>query len=118
MEIEITAKTCFNFGMGPFELMNVTGVPIAVHALDGLAQALGDFYRPDPLLGNQAQKGLWSMEKLGEAAANRNITFTTVPGTHYCHRRHSGGRRRRNAVGYRSRRQGRPALARRPAFII
>lgn len=61
-EIETTAKKCFRLGMGPFELMNVTGVPIAVHASDGLAQALGDFYRPDPLLVTQAQKGLWTLE--------------------------------------------------------
>ncbi|MCU0289133.1 MAG: 3-hydroxyacyl-CoA dehydrogenase NAD-binding domain-containing protein [Acidobacteria bacterium] len=62
-EIEMTAKKCFQLGMGPFELMNVTGVPIAVHALEGLAQELGDFYRPNSLLVSQAQKGLWPLEK-------------------------------------------------------
>ena len=61
-EIEITAKKCLKLGMGPFELMNVTGVPIAVHAAEGLAQELGEFYRPDPLLVTQAQKGLWPLE--------------------------------------------------------
>ena len=30
--IEAAAKQAFRIGMGPFELMNVTGIPIAVHA--------------------------------------------------------------------------------------
>jgi len=36
--IEAAAKQAFKIGMGPFELMNVTGIPIAVHA----STTLGD----------------------------------------------------------------------------
>jgi enoyl-CoA hydratase/3-hydroxyacyl-CoA dehydrogenase len=59
--IEATAKRGFRLGMGPFELMNVTGVPIAKHAADGLAAYLGDFYQPDQLLADQVSVGTWEL---------------------------------------------------------
>src|SRR5881392_2731907 len=37
--IEAAAKQAFGIGMGPFELMNVTGIPIAVHTNDTLGAA-------------------------------------------------------------------------------
>jgi enoyl-CoA hydratase/3-hydroxyacyl-CoA dehydrogenase len=64
--IESTAKQGFRLGMGPFQLMNVTGVPIACHAAAGLAEPLGDFYAPDPLLKTQVEKGRWDIPECEE----------------------------------------------------
>lgn len=79
-EIEATAKIAFKLGMGPFQLMNVTGVPIAVHAADGLAHYLGDFYRPHPLLIEQAQQGLWEVPQELPQTVN-NYVFNRLLGT-------------------------------------
>ena len=38
------AKKAFGIGMGPFELMNVTGVPIALHAATTFGRAFGRSY--------------------------------------------------------------------------
>ena len=60
--IEAAAKQAFKIGMGPFELMNVTGVPIAMHAANTLGQELGAFYAPDKLLAEQvAKKEIWTL---------------------------------------------------------
>jgi len=48
--VEAVAKNTFGCGMGPFELMNVTGVPITFHAASTLAAQLGDFYAPAELI--------------------------------------------------------------------
>jgi enoyl-CoA hydratase/3-hydroxyacyl-CoA dehydrogenase len=55
--IEEAAKRVFKIGMGPFELMNVTGIPIAVHAATTLGNELGPFYAPCNKLKAQNQKG-------------------------------------------------------------
>jgi enoyl-CoA hydratase/3-hydroxyacyl-CoA dehydrogenase len=55
--IEAAAKKSFGAGMGPFELMNVTGVPIAMHAANTLGSAFGPFYAPAPLLTKQVESG-------------------------------------------------------------
>jgi len=48
--IEAAAKQAFGIGMGPFELMNVTGIPIAVHTDDTLGAAHGPLHgTPDRL---------------------------------------------------------------------
>jgi enoyl-CoA hydratase / 3-hydroxyacyl-CoA dehydrogenase len=47
----------FGVGMGPFALMNATGVPIAKHAAAGLADKLGDFYAPAKMLIAQVASG-------------------------------------------------------------
>jgi len=44
--VEIAAKRAFGIGMGPFELMNITGVPIAYHSAVSLERTLGSFYTP------------------------------------------------------------------------
>ncbi|MEJ2156594.1 MAG: 3-hydroxyacyl-CoA dehydrogenase NAD-binding domain-containing protein [Desulfobacteraceae bacterium] len=54
--IEAGAKRGFKIGMGPFELMNVTGVPIALHAATTLGNELGPFYAPAPMLKAQVEK--------------------------------------------------------------
>ena len=42
--------------MGPFELMNVTGIPIAVHASTTLGNELGPFYATADILKTQMGK--------------------------------------------------------------
>ena len=64
--IEEAAKQAFKIGMGPFQLMNVTGIPIAVHAATTLGDELGPFYAPCKALIAQKEKGdLWPLT--GEA---------------------------------------------------
>jgi enoyl-CoA hydratase/3-hydroxyacyl-CoA dehydrogenase len=48
--VEWAAKQSFGVGMGPFELMNVTGVPITLHASTTLGKELGAFYAPCDLI--------------------------------------------------------------------
>ncbi|HUI72800.1 MAG TPA: 3-hydroxyacyl-CoA dehydrogenase NAD-binding domain-containing protein [Spirochaetia bacterium] len=61
--IEQAAKRAFSIGMGPFELMNVTGIPIAVHASTSLANELGAFYRTAELLKKQMEsRKNWSLD--------------------------------------------------------
>ncbi len=55
--IEAAAKEAFQIGMGPFELMNVTGVPISLHAETSLHEAFTDYYKPSELLRTQVAKG-------------------------------------------------------------
>ncbi len=54
--IEAAAKKAFKIGMGAFELMNVTGIPIAVHAATTLGNELGPFYAPADILKKQMEK--------------------------------------------------------------
>ncbi len=54
--IEEAAKQAFKIGMGPFELMNVTGIPIAVHASTTLGNELGPFYATPDILKAQMDK--------------------------------------------------------------
>ena len=64
--IEAAAKQAFRIGMGPFELMNVTGVPIALHAATTLGERLGPFYEPSKRLAAQVESGeTWPLD--GEA---------------------------------------------------
>jgi enoyl-CoA hydratase/3-hydroxyacyl-CoA dehydrogenase len=60
--IEAAAKKAFRIGMGPFELMNVTGIPIGLHAATTLGERLGPFYAPSPRLAEQVETGeLWPL---------------------------------------------------------
>ncbi len=60
--IEDGAKRAFKIGMGAFELMNVTGVPIAAHASKTLGDELGPFYATADILDKQVEKGdLWDL---------------------------------------------------------
>ncbi|MHB8633595.1 MAG: 3-hydroxyacyl-CoA dehydrogenase/enoyl-CoA hydratase family protein [Thermoplasmatota archaeon] len=54
--IEAAAKDAFGIAMGPFELMNVTGVPVSLHAQSTLHRELGAFYEPASRLVQQVQK--------------------------------------------------------------
>ena len=55
--IDEAAKKAFGIGMGPFELMNVTGVPIAFHTATTLGRAFGPMYEPPALLRAQTESG-------------------------------------------------------------
>lgn len=55
--IDEAAKKMFGIGMGPFELMNVTGVPIALHAATTLGRAFGRLYEAPALLRTQVESG-------------------------------------------------------------
>ena len=56
-EIDRVARDAFRIGMGPFQLMNVTGVPISLHAARTLGNALGEFYSPAKGLRKQVESG-------------------------------------------------------------
>ncbi len=60
--IDEIAKRTFGVGMGPFELMNVSGVPIALHASTSIGNAYGPLYAPPELLRKQVELGApWSL---------------------------------------------------------
>jgi enoyl-CoA hydratase/3-hydroxyacyl-CoA dehydrogenase len=54
--IEKAAKKAFGIGMGGFELMNVTGIPIAVHASNTLGNEISPFYGTPAVLKAQMEK--------------------------------------------------------------
>jgi enoyl-CoA hydratase/3-hydroxyacyl-CoA dehydrogenase len=61
--IEKAAVQAFKIGMGPFELMNVTGIPIAVHSSTTLGNELGPFYATADILRAQMEKNEdWNLE--------------------------------------------------------
>ena len=85
--IEKAAMDCLGIGMGPFELMNVTGVPIGYHTQNTLHEKLGDFYVTSKGLADQFESGeAWNLE--GEVEADKfdavnerllgSIFFTTT----------------------------------------
>lgn len=55
--IEEVGRELFGATLGPFELMNVTGIPIAFHAQTSLCQAFGPAYAPSKLLEEQFRAG-------------------------------------------------------------
>lgn len=55
--IDAAATKTFGVGMGPFLLMNVSGIPIAMHTTNTLARAFGPFYAPAGMLVKQVASG-------------------------------------------------------------
>src|SRR5262249_51798955 len=73
--IDDIAKRAFGVGMGPFELMNVSGVPIALHASTTIGNAFGALYGPTELLRQQVASGQpWSLEGAIDAGAERAVS--------------------------------------------
>jgi enoyl-CoA hydratase/3-hydroxyacyl-CoA dehydrogenase len=73
--IEAAAKHAFGIGMGPFELMNVTGIPIAVHTDDTLGAAHGPLHGTPDRLRCQFESGKpWDLS--GEPDASKIETVT------------------------------------------
>lgn len=61
--IDKAAMDMLGIGMGPFLLMNVTGIPIACHSAQTLGDKLGAFYAPSEKLKEQFASGkLWDLE--------------------------------------------------------
>jgi enoyl-CoA hydratase/3-hydroxyacyl-CoA dehydrogenase len=85
--IEAAAKATFGIGMGPFELMNVTGIPIALHAASTLGEAFGPFYAPSPRLAAQVAAGApWDLSgtadpSRSDAIAARLLAVTFLVAT-------------------------------------
>jgi enoyl-CoA hydratase/3-hydroxyacyl-CoA dehydrogenase len=72
--IEEAAKRTFGIGMGPFELMNVTGVPISLHASTTLGEAFGPLYAPAALLREQTESGKpWNLTGTPDPAGFESV---------------------------------------------
>ncbi len=69
--IEWAAKQAFGVGMGPFQLMNVTGVPISLHAATTLGRELHPFYAPAQGLVEQVEGGKGDWDLSGEVDESR-----------------------------------------------
>ncbi|MFY9717070.1 MAG: enoyl-CoA hydratase-related protein [Thermoplasmata archaeon] len=62
--IEEVGRELFGAALGPFELMNVTGIPIAFHAQTTLHQAFGPAYAPSKRLEEQFRAGIpWAWKE-------------------------------------------------------
>jgi len=70
--IDAAAREALGVGMGPFALMNATGIPIAYHSASSLARTLGEFYAPSDTLKAQFEaKEEWNLEgEVDEAATD------------------------------------------------
>ena len=55
--IEMVGRELFQATLGPFELMNVTGIPIAYHSERSLANSFGAAYAPSEGLRRQFESG-------------------------------------------------------------
>lgn len=83
--IEAAAKQAFEIGMGPFELMNVTGVPIAMHAADTLGRELHPWYAPAAALRAQVAKGTpWNLEGKADPARQAAAADRLLGAAFYC----------------------------------
>ncbi|MGD1995226.1 MAG: enoyl-CoA hydratase-related protein [Anaerolineae bacterium] len=72
--IDEAARETFRIGMGPFALMNATGIPIAYHSASSLAQELGEFYAPAAALAAQFEAGReWELEGEVDEAAKEEV---------------------------------------------
>ena len=61
--IDDLTKKVFKIPVGPFKLMNLTGIPIAYHSTVSLGEKLGDFYKPSKCLKEQFEnKKEWNLE--------------------------------------------------------
>ena len=79
--IDEVAKRTFGVGMGPFELMNVSGVPIALHASTTIGNAFGPLYGPTELLRRQVESGQpWSLSGTVDAGADQAVSDRLVAG--------------------------------------
>jgi len=74
--IDQVAEETFKVGMGPFALMNATGVAITLHAADTLAEHFGPLYAPSVILRKQVASGKdWNCAsaELTQAGATDNV---------------------------------------------
>ncbi|MBI4425575.1 MAG: enoyl-CoA hydratase/isomerase family protein [Elusimicrobia bacterium] len=67
--IDDAARAAFGVGLGPFALMNATGVPVACHAAESLGRALGPFYSAAERLKRQTEAGrAWELQGCAPAS--------------------------------------------------
>jgi enoyl-CoA hydratase/3-hydroxyacyl-CoA dehydrogenase len=72
--IDEAACEAFHVGMGPFALMNATGIPIAYHCTESFAQARGAFYASAASLAARFEAGQsWELEGAVDEAAKAAI---------------------------------------------
>lgn len=65
--IERVGRELFGTPLGPFELMNVTGIPIAYHSMQSLAEEFGGPYAPSDRLRAQFEAGRpWNWKESDE----------------------------------------------------
>ena len=61
--IEEGSKRAFGIGMGSFEILNITGIPLAVHASKSLGDELGLFYQTPAILQSQMERNQdWDLQ--------------------------------------------------------
>jgi enoyl-CoA hydratase/3-hydroxyacyl-CoA dehydrogenase len=73
--IDEAAKKAFGIGMGPFELMNVTGVPIAFHTATTLGRAFGPMYEAPARLRTQVESGQpWEITGMPDAGQFKTVS--------------------------------------------
>ena len=72
-QIDNICMKVFSIGMGPFALMNATGVPIAYHAQKTL-ENFGDFYKVADALKKQAELNKpWDIPQTNEEADDKTL---------------------------------------------
>ena len=73
-EIDNVAKDCFDIGMGPFELMNLTGPSIALHSTDYLASQLQvDRYKGAESLRRLVEEGIqWDLAEVSGELSSKD----------------------------------------------
>ena len=82
--IDEAAKKAFGIGMGPFELMNVTGVPIAFHTATTLGRAFGPMYEAPALLRAQMESGKpWEISGTPDAGQFKVVSDRLVTAACY-----------------------------------
>jgi enoyl-CoA hydratase/3-hydroxyacyl-CoA dehydrogenase len=82
--IDEAAKKAFGIGIGPFELMNVTGVPIALHAAETLGRAFGPFYAPPARLRAQVEAATpWTVSGTADASRFAIVADRLAAATFY-----------------------------------
>jgi len=82
--IDKAAMDSFGIGMGPFKLMNVTGIPIAHHSCESLAGRLGPFYAPSERLKAQFESAeLWSLDGEVDEANHEKVADNLLAAVFY-----------------------------------
>lgn len=72
--IDAVCKKIFGIGMGPFALMNATGIPIAYHAQKTL-ESFGEFYKFCELLKQKADSNsLWELKDIDASEVENSIS--------------------------------------------
>jgi enoyl-CoA hydratase / 3-hydroxyacyl-CoA dehydrogenase len=72
--IDAAACEAFGLSMGPYKLINVSGVPLAYHAAVSLTESIGAFYTPATHLRELYESGkLWDLSGEVEPARKRAV---------------------------------------------